>query len=932
MIQSELNTDFGTSVCINNNQVFVGARIKDDLLSPDCGAVYIYDLDILTGKVTYNSILWATDRDGIDNFGCSISVRNNLAIVGAFNKENMVGVYTGAAYIFEKIGGTWIEKQKITSSNGLLGDRFGSEVSTDGNLIAVSALGSDNNSYTDAGSVYIYSYSFLTNSASQQQIINSPDPKKSGNMGRSLMLFNNNLLVGATCVTGYGPSTGKVFCYNLNTYNSFDLYNTLMGDNPGIYGDEFGWSLCFDNESLVIGAPNEKNGNSKGSVYYYYYYNSDWEFFQKEKYSCYNEYSANFGRDVAVNGLSSIVGDPHTFYSPLKNEITNNAAICFHKRGTSLIINAGDNRTICPGDAVTIGGYPTAIGGVPPYNYKWTTNIGQVSTLSNFSVTPTATTTYYLEVKDQISGCSSLNDQVTITILPTCPCQYPVYIDGIENPTSIPLKNSAMRSIAIANKPSSTGAIALTGFIETNVLTISNGYSRTHPQSGFKQFICKLNNKGYTQWSHLMDCGSNSNSTINPVSCHVLFTDNQDNTYLAQNFKNKVIFEDYTEIRGITNTSYWNQSIYVVKFDPSGSIKWNTVILDGNGLQASFFDMSLSDNAVYIMGATMSGFSLSGHTYLPGNFLLKIDKVTGALLWCQQDYQGAICYITIDENNRIFIQTSTYPGKVYEINPATGALINNYDKSLYLSTSLISFNSGGSSMFYEIIGDPTFLTSMAIRGYKFENAGGIMKFNYKKSIEAPHKDIQGMSAVDNMVYFRKVTIDDFPDKFRKVDMLISPPNDIKWTQNTPYLSCIRPSTRSNPSYGYFVAADFTHNNDFIINSFNTANGAFGVCPVSKSFNIDYSSLNLPNEINKAFEVFPNPAKDILYVSTMSKDNFKSIKIEGFNSFGQKVLEKLAKIQNDSNIEIDISKLPIGVYFFRFTDCVSDSETFKVIKK
>jgi gliding motility-associated-like protein len=88
---------------------------------------------------------------------------------------------------------------------------------------------------------------------------------------------------------------------------------------------------------------------------------------------------------------------------------------------TSLVAEAGNDVTFCQGSAVsvTLGGSPTAAGGVNPYSYSWYANSVLVPAFNNNPnplVSPSATTIYTVEVTDA-AGCVA-SDFVTITINP----------------------------------------------------------------------------------------------------------------------------------------------------------------------------------------------------------------------------------------------------------------------------------------------------------------------------------------------------------------------------------------------------------------------------------------------------------------------------------------------------------------------------------
>lgn len=82
-----------------------------------------------------------------------------------------------------------------------------------------------------------------------------------------------------------------------------------------------------------------------------------------------------------------------------------------------LVVNAGNDVTICKGGQVTLGGAaPT--GGTAPYMYSWSPATGLSSTTAAHPVCTTTTTqTYFLTVTD-IDGETG-TDQVTVTVIPS---------------------------------------------------------------------------------------------------------------------------------------------------------------------------------------------------------------------------------------------------------------------------------------------------------------------------------------------------------------------------------------------------------------------------------------------------------------------------------------------------------------------------------
>ncbi|UCD75093.1 MAG: FG-GAP repeat protein, partial [Phycisphaerales bacterium] len=98
----------------------------------------------------------ASDADELDGFGEHLSVRGDVAIVGAWNDEDtggpLGGFAFGSAYVLKSIDGVWTEEQKLLPSDPESEKRFGHDVAVDGDALIVGAVGA--NAYT--GAVYFY--------------------------------------------------------------------------------------------------------------------------------------------------------------------------------------------------------------------------------------------------------------------------------------------------------------------------------------------------------------------------------------------------------------------------------------------------------------------------------------------------------------------------------------------------------------------------------------------------------------------------------------------------------------------------------------------------------------------------------------------------------------------------------------------------------
>ena len=128
---------FGVSVAISGDTAVVGANFDDDGFD-NSGSAYVFVQDG-NGNWTQESKLTAMDAAMDDNFGISVAISGDTAVVGA-NFDDGGGIDSGAAYVFERDGmGVWAEMAKLTASDAAADDDFASSVAISGDTIVVGA-------------------------------------------------------------------------------------------------------------------------------------------------------------------------------------------------------------------------------------------------------------------------------------------------------------------------------------------------------------------------------------------------------------------------------------------------------------------------------------------------------------------------------------------------------------------------------------------------------------------------------------------------------------------------------------------------------------------------------------------------------------------------------------------------------------------------
>ncbi len=155
LIPSDPGT-FGTAVSLEDDLVLIGAPADQDN-GLNAGAAYVFRFDPKTQMWVQEQKLLASDAVQSDLFGLSVSLSCDAALIGAIFSDAPGVFNAGAAYVFGYDAKTsqWTEQRKLTASDGGSGDQFGSSVSLQGEMALIGAV-LDDNYANGSGSAYIF--------------------------------------------------------------------------------------------------------------------------------------------------------------------------------------------------------------------------------------------------------------------------------------------------------------------------------------------------------------------------------------------------------------------------------------------------------------------------------------------------------------------------------------------------------------------------------------------------------------------------------------------------------------------------------------------------------------------------------------------------------------------------------------------------------
>ena len=266
---TSVNDNFGrAALAISGDYAIVGAYNEDDAGGTDSGKAYIYN--VTSGALVHtldNPNAYGTSQG--DRFGQAVAISDTYAIVGAYFEADAGGIESGKAYIFDVTTGALVHTLNNPSAYSTsASDQFGWSVSISVNYAIVGARYEADAGGTQSGKAYIFN---VTTGALLHTLDNpnAYDTSASDRFGSSVGISGNYAIVSARYEADAGGTTsGKAYIFNNSTGA---LVHTL--NNPSAYGtsadDHFGVSVAISGNYAIVGAYNEDDagGLNSGKAY-----------------------------------------------------------------------------------------------------------------------------------------------------------------------------------------------------------------------------------------------------------------------------------------------------------------------------------------------------------------------------------------------------------------------------------------------------------------------------------------------------------------------------------------------------------------------------------------------------------------------------------------------------------------------------------------
>ena len=288
------NAFFGSAVALSDDTALVSAQGGGD------GSVYAFSRS--NGTWTRQAKLIAVDTLQGDNFGGSIAVSGDTALIGSPFDDIDGRLDQGSSYVFTRSGSIWSQQTKLTTVDGGQGDNFGTSVALVGDTALVGAWGDDIDLKTDQGSAYVFTRN--GNIWSQQSKLTASDGATDDRFGYVVALSANNALVSAV-----EDDFNRGSAYTFANSNGLWSQQTKLFANDRVRQVGFGYALALSGDSAIIGALFSKVGVNlkQGAVYAYTQSNNGWGAPLKLTSGA-SATGEAFGASVAIDGDTALVG------------------------------------------------------------------------------------------------------------------------------------------------------------------------------------------------------------------------------------------------------------------------------------------------------------------------------------------------------------------------------------------------------------------------------------------------------------------------------------------------------------------------------------------------------------------------------------------------------------------------------------------------
>ena len=183
---------FGVNLTLDGDALAIAASGEDTHTS-NAGAVYIFEQENGVWREVIRLAPSALSFEA--GFGSSLDMQGNTLMVGAWGDEHAGHAAAGSVFVYERAGGLWSHTDTLHTDDPAFDDNFGASISIDGDTAIIGAIDSDHSGTMDAGAVYVFQK--IAGVWEQTGKLIASDPAQESFFGGSVALQGDTLIIGA---------------------------------------------------------------------------------------------------------------------------------------------------------------------------------------------------------------------------------------------------------------------------------------------------------------------------------------------------------------------------------------------------------------------------------------------------------------------------------------------------------------------------------------------------------------------------------------------------------------------------------------------------------------------------------------------------------------------------------------------------------------
>jgi hypothetical protein len=300
---------FGYALAVEGDVMVAGAPFEDTNAT-NAGAAFVFRWDPVAGDWMEEQELFPSDPEALARFGSVVAISGDAIVVGAPLEDNANGTDAGAVYVFrfDAVAGSWSEEQKLIEPGGAAAYWFGNSVAISGDGLVVGVP----NCYTtgpNGGCAYVYRWLGSSSGWAVDVMLEDPLAGRGERAGSVVAIENDLVLVASPTSDKAGvQNAGSVAVWRKN--GSVWSYDQELTSSHKTTDDRFGLSLAVRNGLVMVGAPLEDLSVALADSGAAYVFRHDGTAYVEESRFTHPSPASGqrFGVDVDIDGDLAVVG------------------------------------------------------------------------------------------------------------------------------------------------------------------------------------------------------------------------------------------------------------------------------------------------------------------------------------------------------------------------------------------------------------------------------------------------------------------------------------------------------------------------------------------------------------------------------------------------------------------------------------------------